>query len=58
MRLRPAKGIHRSSDSLQFGGELPRLFRRQDRMRAVEINMHLVINSHNRASRDERDARF
>src|SRR5208337_3850442 len=52
------QGIDHIGDSFEFGCELPRLVRRKHRVRAAEIDMHLVINRQDRTSGDERDARF
>ncbi len=42
--------IERIGDSFEFGCELPRVVWRKPRVRAIEINMHLVINSKDRPS--------
>src|ERR1700731_3484135 len=55
----PARqGIDRIGDSFEIGCESPRFVWRKHRVRAVEIDMHLVIKSKDRPSGDERDARF
>jgi hypothetical protein len=57
---RPTTGDRsdRIGDSFELGCESPRFVWRKHRVRAVEIDMHLVVKSKDRPSGDERDARF
>jgi hypothetical protein len=58
-KLPPARQeIDRIGDSFELGCESPRFVWRKHRVRAVEIDMHLVIKSKDCPSGDERDARF
>jgi hypothetical protein len=52
------KVIGRIGDSVEFGCKIPRVARRKHGVRAVKIDMHLIIKAKHRPSGDEHDARF